>query len=57
MDPTAAAGELLSIKPNDVMMFDTIGWDLAAVPEPADYALFDLGLLGRALRRRHQQRD
>ena len=56
MDPTAAQGELLSIKPNDVTLFDTIGWNLAPIPEPSTYAMFGLGLLGLALRRR-QKRD
>ena len=57
MDPTAGTGELLSIKPNDVLAFDVIGWNLTAVPEPGTYALFGLGLLGLAMRRRQMARD
>ena len=56
MDPTAAQGELLTISANDVMALDVIGWNLAAVPEPSTYALFALGLVGVALRRRAQMR-
>jgi hypothetical protein len=35
LDPTAAPGELLAITPNDILMFDVLGYDLAAnaVPE------------------------
>ena len=52
MDPTAARGELLAISANDRTGFDAIGWNLAPIPEPSTYALFGLGLLGLALRRR-----
>jgi hypothetical protein len=53
MDPTAGTGELLAISANDKTGFDVIGWNLAtAVPEPGTYAMFGLGLLGIALRRR-----
>lgn len=52
MDPTAAPGELLTITANDQLAFDVIGWNLSAVPEPATYALFALGLAGIAARRR-----
>lgn len=56
MDPTAAQGELLAISANDITAFDVIGWNLAAVPEPATYALFALGLAGIAARRRAMRR-
>lgn len=46
MDPTAGTGELLAISGNDLMAFDTIGWNLAPIPEPSTYALFATGLLG-----------
>lgn len=46
MDPTASTGELLAISGNDLMAFDTIGWNLAPIPEPSTYALFAMGLLG-----------
>ncbi len=58
MDPTAGTGELLVIRPNDVLAFDVIGWNLTPIPEPSTYALFGLGLLGLGLRRRMvAQRD
>jgi hypothetical protein len=56
MDPTAAPGELLSISANDRLAFDVIGWNLGPVPEPATYAMFGLGLVGLALRRRQTRR-
>lgn len=49
MDPTAAYGELLSMTQLDLTAFDVIGWDLAAVPEPATTALAGVGLLGVAV--------
>jgi PEP-CTERM motif len=57
MDPTAGTGELLAISANDKTGFDVIGWNLAtAVPEPATYALFGLGLAAIGLRRRSNVR-
>jgi len=55
MDPTAARGEALMVSANDLLAFDVIGWNVAAVPEPSTYAMMALGLLGIAgLRRRRQ---
>lgn len=34
MDPTLALGETLSISDYDLLVFDAIGWDIVAVPEP-----------------------
>lgn len=57
MDPTAGQGELLAISNNDQLAFDVIGWNLAPIPEPQTYALFAMGLLGLAWRRRAVRRD
>jgi len=58
MDPTAGTGESLMVSANDLLAFDVIGWNVAAVPEPSTYAMMALGLLGIAgLRRRRQGRD
>lgn len=46
MDPTASNGELLVITADDLLVFDAIGWNLTAVPEPSAYGL---GLGGLAL--------
>jgi hypothetical protein len=56
MDPTAGTGELLAISANDTAAFDVIGWTLAPIPEPSTYALFGMGLLGLAWRRRATRR-
>ena len=54
MDPTVAAGELLTISNNDKVVFDVIGWDLSGssgdAPEPthlASMAAVALGLYTR----------
>lgn len=57
MDPTASLGELLAVSANDVTGFDVIGWNPAPIPEPSTYALFGMGLLGLAWRRRVARRD
>lgn len=46
MDPTAANGELINISAADLRLFDAIGWNLVAVPEPGTFALLGLGLVG-----------
>jgi hypothetical protein len=52
MDPTAAAGELLSISNRDLRAFDVIGWQ--RIPEPSTVLLVLVGCFGlsRTLRRR-----
>lgn len=52
MDPTAASGEHLMVSSLDTQAFDVIGWDLAAVPEPATLTLVGLGLAALAYRKR-----
>lgn len=39
MDPTLAPGEFADVTPFDLLSFDVIGWDLAAVPEPSSSIL------------------
>ena len=60
MDPTVAAGELLAISENDLILMDLIGWDVDwqlikqnfdQVPEPATAVIFALGA-AVALRKR-----
>lgn len=57
MDPTAAAGELLSFSSNDLRAFDVIGYNLVSVPEPMTWALMGvIGLAGGAYARWHALR-
>jgi hypothetical protein len=45
MDPTAAQGELLLITNNDLRAMDSIGYNLAPIPEPSQAAMVGAGLL------------
>jgi hypothetical protein len=56
MDPTAGTGEFLSISANDVLAFDAIGWNVAAVPEPASWMMMIAGfaMVGSGLRNRRR---
>ncbi len=49
MDPTAGAGELLSISTFDKTALDVIGYNLAPVPEPSTLVLAALGAAALAL--------
>lgn len=53
MDPTAALGELLVLRPNDLTAFDAIGWNVA-VPEPAGFAALGVAGLAACGRARRQ---
>lgn len=55
LDPTASAGELLTITANDRQAMDVIGWNVTAVPEPGRGLLLALGVAVVLLhwRRRH----
>lgn len=52
MDPTAGAGELLSVSGNDLKALDVIGWDLITTPEPFTGWLAGAGLAAAILRRK-----
>lgn len=52
LDPTSDRGEVLNISGLDLLLFDVIGWDVRAVPEPGSIALVLLGLAGIAGARR-----
>lgn len=43
MDPTAAPGELLQIRPNDLRAFDLIGYEITVVPEASSLMLLAIG--------------
>lgn len=47
MDPTASAGELLTMSGNDLLALDVIGWNVVsvgAIPEPDVISLFAVGV-------------
>jgi hypothetical protein len=46
MDPTAAFGELLVLRPNDKRAMDLIGYEIQVVPEAGSLSLL---LVGAAL--------
>jgi hypothetical protein len=52
MDPVVPTGTVMAIGTNDVQALDVIGWDVTAVPEAPSFALFGVGIVGLALRRR-----
>lgn len=52
MRPFIGNGESYDATAADLAAFDAIGWDVAAVPEPATWALFALGLAGVGARTR-----
>lgn len=54
MDPTAAPGELLILRPNDLRALDLIGYEIQQVPEPGSLLLLSMGgalAFGRRWRR------
>ena len=54
MDPTAAPGELLILRPNDVRAMDLIGYEIQAVPEAGSLTLLAIGSVLSLLVRRQR---
>ena len=52
MDPTLAPGELVQISANDLRVFDLIGYEIAAIPEPSSVLALLCGTGFVAIRRR-----
>jgi len=50
MDPAVAAGELMAITNNDLILMEMLGWDVT--PEPATLAFLSLGLAFLSIGRR-----
>ena len=49
MDPTAAAGELLTFSANDIRAIDVIGFNLVSIPEPSSCLFVGVATLASAV--------